>query len=80
MNASRIPEHLKYQSASAMLAAIEARNEPLNFYKMLVLIALKDALCAADGVGDDLYRAAGAEGRAIAFLNQAVPDVPDEAA
>jgi hypothetical protein len=80
MGISRIPKHLEYTSASEMLAAIEARNEPLNFYKMLVLLALKDALCAADGIGDDAYRAAGAEGRAIAFLNQAVPYTPDEAA
>jgi hypothetical protein len=75
MGECRIPEHLKDKSASAILAAIEGRNEPLNFYKMLVLIALKDALCAADGMGTDEYRAAGAEGRAIAFLNEAMPYV-----
>jgi hypothetical protein len=69
-----IPRYLQGQSAAKILTTIEARGEPLEFYKMMLLIAIKDALCAADdsGIGDD-SRGAEAEGRGIAFLNLVVP-------
>lgn len=71
------PAHLKGKSAIAIVSSMNHRwfcNKDatqfgyINFLEGLLIIAVKDALCAADGV-DDL----GA-GRACAFLNQVYPD------
>ena len=84
-----IPEHLKGKSAAKIVDEERKRfdkqsivtyltaDQRIRYLENLLLLAVKDALCNADGknlCGND-YGLMGseAEGRAIVFLNMVLP-------
>jgi hypothetical protein len=81
-----IPKHLKEKSALQICAKMKEKyhlshnatpRDYIVYIEGLLLLAVKDALCDADGVkmcdGDYGLMGSEAEVRAIAFLNTVLP-------